>query len=316
MMEMPLLLCRCCGGELHIDREQEQIVCDYCGKRWGLAALLSDTPPLVGGEKEPLHTELQIYYYAIKRLHASNTVEACMRLAADFETTPELPDGAALTQACREKVVQLRQEQLYLGAMARMHSADPAEVEQAIQRFRQLGTYKDAAQRCAEAERLLPQVRARDAQRHRAKKRKWIGWASLILAVVLLFSLVDSWVYGASRLSVSIVPDTDALITEEYGDYVFHYAVTVMNRGIRGIETFTADVTLEDRQGNSLAEATLHPISGTVRSLRPGEKQSLSWAVSVESVETARRLAENAETVRIRVSIRQIVYTNGKVKNY
>ena len=85
--------------------------------------------------------------------------------------------------------------------------------------------------------------------------------------------------------------------------------------GSHGIAV-TADVTLEDRQGNSLAEATLHPISGTVRSLRPGEKQSLSWAVSVESVETARRLAENAETVRIRVSIRQIVYTNGKVKNY
>lgn len=154
-MEMPLLICRCCGGELRIDEAREQIVCDYCGEQWGLAALLADTPPLRGGEEEPLHTEMQIYYYAVKRLHASRTVEDCVRLAADFETTPELPDSEALLARCREKAAQLQKERLYLGALARMHSTRPVEAAQAVSWLRQLGDYKDAAAKCAEAEHFL-----------------------------------------------------------------------------------------------------------------------------------------------------------------
>lgn len=311
-MEMPLLICRCCGGELRIDEAREQIVCDYCGEQWGLAALLADTPPLRGGEEEPLHTEMQIYYYAVKRLHASRTVEDCVRLAADFETTPELPDSETLLARCREKAAQLQKERLYLGALARMHSTRPEEAAQAVSWLRQLGDYKDAAAKCAEAEHFLRAAQKKCA----AKKCRRVLPVSLLAAVVLLFLLANSWSYAAARLSVCITPDAENFITEAYGDFVFHFAVTVENRGVRDIESFAAEVAMENGQGEILASATLRPVVGTIAVMHAGERQLLSWTLQVDDGETARRLADNAVTMQVRVTVRQITYTSGKIKNY
>ena len=133
---------------------------------------------------------------------------------------------------------------------------------------------------------------------------------------MLLFLLANSWSYAAARLSVCITPGTENFITEAYGDFVFHFAVTVENRGVRDIEGFTAEVTMENEQGEILASATLRPVVGTVAVMRAGERQLLSWTLQVDDGETARRLADNAATMQVRVTVRQITYTSGKIKNY
>ena len=135
------LICKNCGGSIALDENGTNLICECCGTREPLSAVLNGSG--YNGD-ETAQGSLEVYRYALKIMSSAKTENAFLMAAEEFDEIPEILNSTLLAEECRQKADLLRKERTYNGALIDMNSDEPAKIELAMSYFKGLGDYKDS----------------------------------------------------------------------------------------------------------------------------------------------------------------------------
>lgn len=316
-----MMICRICGGQLVFHEASESIVCESCGKSQTIQCM-------VGGMAEPLYAQspetdgaINTYKRAMNMYLQEASVRTLDTAAQMFKNIPQVLNASDMVRKCQEKSRLLAMENSYNKALDDMQSEDPQKLRSAVETLHLLADYKDAPKREQEARSLLAAALQKEQQaekaRQQAKLRKLLLAAAAVVAVILIvvLSVVGNAArYDSENLVLSLSPGEDYLTVEKY-QYVFHYALEMENAGSLDIKGFEADVVMEDEDGKVVVDTQMQASDMTAL-VRKGKSRELTWNLSVKDEDVALTLYEDFSDLEVNITITQITFANGKVKDY
>jgi hypothetical protein len=327
------LSCKNCGGNITLDMNSGKIVCNSCGVEQTLSSALSEeSANYIYLDDGVSKVALSTYKRALSMMSSARTENSFAFAAEVFEEIPGVLNADFLAKECREKAKLFRLEQIYSNAVLSMESGDPAKIKDAIQGFKSLGEYKDAAKKIDEClpllniaqkayqEKLNIAEQQKVLKQKQAVKRKFIGKLVAFIAVLLIVFIIIGhfYIYSSSNIKISLSPDVESFVTEEYNSYVFHYDVKIENTGLLDVSSIEGTVVFENKNDNEiLVDTTISFYNSSSAVVRSKKNSKFTWELTVYSQDTALALYKtDFDDLKIQIDITKITYTNGKTKTY
>ena len=329
------LTCKNCGGNISIDVNSNNIICDSCGAQQTLFnALADDADSSIYKEDSVSNGALNTYKRALSMMSSARTEKSFIFAAGVFDEIPGVLNANFLAKECREKAELFKSEQIYCCAVLNMKSDEPNKIEDAIKSFKSLGDYKDSVKKTEECLSLLSvaqvnyQEKLKKAEQQRieeekqkqknATKRKIVGGTiSLIILALIMVGIIGYFnIYSSSNIKISLLPDEENFVVEKYNKYVFNYDVKIENNGFLDVSSIEGNVIFE-KDDEVLVDTTISFYNYSSAVVRAKKNSRFTWELTVYSQDIAVILYEtDFDNLDIKIDITSITYTNGKTKTY
>lgn len=316
-----MLFCRNCGGKLVIGESSDLIICENCGKSQMIQHATNAAAKPLYVESEAVCTAINTYRRAMNLYTQGESVRTLDTAAQMFRNIPEILNAKDMVKQCQEKCELLAKENSYRQAVQDMQSEDSRRIVAAIETLHLLTDFKDAHQKETKARSLLEVALQKEQEREsaakKAKKIKKLTLAAVLASVVLIFVIIlvgNAAKYSSENLTLSLTPCEDYL-TVKSNRYIFYYEVEIENSGSADIKSFCADVIIEDEDGKTIVDTQMQAFESKAL-VRGGKTRTLTWELTIKDETVAQVLYGDFSDLDVSITVTQIEFSDGKVKDY
>ena len=316
-----MLFCKNCGGKLVLGESSDEIICENCGKSQSIQQITNGTAAPLYADSAEINAAINTYRRAMNMYSQGESVRELDTAAQMFRSIPNVLNAKDMVMKCQQKSELLAKENSYKQAIQDMQSEDPRRVSAAVETLHLLKDFKDASQKETEAQSLLKvamqKAQERETANKKAKRIKQLTAVAVLAVVVLIIVIAiagNAAKYKSDNLTLSLTPCDDYLEVKS-NRYIFYYVVEMENEGSLDIKAFRADVVIEDKDGKILVD-TLMQASDNTALVREGKSRELTWELTVNDEKVAQALYEDFSDLKVRITVKQIEFADGEVKDY